>query len=233
MKCVALLLGGSLWLLAPAAGFLSAQQAGSPETTVLFDGSNLDQWRGYHQEAIGQGWKIEGDELVFDGSGGGDIVTRRKFGDFVLDFEWAVSDGANSGVMYRVALGDNAPYLTGPEYQILDDQRHGDGKNKLTSAASLYGLYVPEGSQLKPAGQWNTARIVMSGDRVQHWLNGVKVVDAEIDSDDWDQRVAKSKFANWDGFGVNRSGHICLQDHGDPVRFRNMTIKAPSSAIID
>ena len=160
-----------------------------------------------------------------DGSGGGDIVTANTYRDFDLRFEWKVREGANSGVMYRVSLGDAAPYMSGPEYQILDDDRHPDGRNPKTSAASLYALYVPEGKELKPVGQWNTSRIVLRGHNVQHWVNGKKVVDVDMSSDEWQELVAKSKFSGWEKFGKNASGHIVFQDHGDPVWYRNLRIK--------
>ncbi len=203
----------------------SPAREGNTEWTVLFDGSDLDAFRGYHKEEIGQGWKIDGDALFFDGSGGGDIVTREEYADFELRFEWKVSEGANSGVMYRVSLGDPAPYFSGPEYQILDDERHHDGKNPKTTAASLYALYAPDGKELKPVGQWNTARIVLRGNDVEHWVNGKRVVHAVIGSDDWNERVAASKFKDWEKFGKNRSGHVCFQDHGDKVWFRNIRVR--------
>ncbi len=195
------------------------------ETIVLFDGSGLDQWRGYIDEAVGKGWTIDGSVLKFDGSGGGDIMTRDKWKDFELKFEWAVTEGANSGVMYRVTPGDSAPYITGPEYQILDNERHADGKSELTSAAALYALYPAEGGRTEPVGQWNEARIVVNGNHIEHWLNGTQVVDAEIGSDDWNTRMADSKFRDWEKFAKNAEGHVCLQDHGNEVWFRNITIR--------
>lgn len=196
-----------------------------PGFVVLFDGSSLDAFRGYQKEEVGAGWKIEDGVLAFDGSGGGDLTTVDEFGDFELRFDWKVAEGANSGVMYRVSLGDAAPYLSGPEYQILDDERHADGKAAETSAASLYALYAPQDKVLHPVGEWNEARIVVAGNHVQHWLNGVCVVSAQLHSDDWNQRVAASKFARWQKFGRNPSGHICFQDHGDWVWFRNIRIR--------
>lgn len=194
------------------------------EEIVLFDGTNLDHWRGYHQEATGEGWKVEDGILKFDGSGGGDIITKEKFGNFVFTFEWAVTEGANSGIMYKVGLGDNAPYLTGPEYQILDDANHGDGKSSLTSAAALYGLYSRGDTKTKPVGEWNTGKIIIHGNKVQHWLNGELAVEAEIGSDEWNEKVGASKFKDWKKFGVNAAGHLCLQDHGDEVWFRNLKV---------
>ncbi len=212
-------------------GFASAQESASSrssedeKTIVLFDGSSLDQWRGYKNEKIGKGWKITDGALEFDGTGGGDICTKEEFENFELTLEWKVSKGANSGIMYRVGLGDGAPYLTGPEYQILDDANHRDGKKDTTSAAALYALYKCEGKELKKVGEWNTTKIVHVGNKVEHWLNGKKVVSAEIDSDDWKKRVNGSKFKNWKKFGTLKKGHIALQDHGDQVWFRNIKIK--------
>ena len=199
--------------------------ATSDETIVLFDGSNLDQWRGYQDEAIGAGWKIDEGILKFDGSGGGDIISRESFTNFELSFEWAVTEGANSGVIYKVGLGDSAPYITGPEYQILDNDRHADGKNELTSAASLYGLYAAESGETNPVGEWNTAKIVINGNHVEHWLNDVKIVNAEFGSGDWKERLGKSKFSDWEKFATLSTGHIALQDHGNEVWFRNINIR--------
>ena len=191
----------------------------------LFDGKSLENWRGYFNEKIGKGWKVVDDAIMFDGSGGGDIATKNEYGNFILQFEWKVEEGANSGVLYRVSLGDNAPYLSGPEYQILDDAKHRDGKNPKTSAGSLYALYQPAGKELMKVGEWNRGKIVLDGPRVEHWVNGKKVVSAEIGGEDWVAKVAKSKFASWKKFGKNSAGHIVLQDHGDKVWYRNIEIK--------
>ncbi len=194
---------------------------------VLFDGTDLDHWRGYANEEVGAGWKVVDETLMFDGeSGGGDIVTREAYGDFELMFDWKVSEGANSGVMYRVSLGDPAPYFSGPEFQILDDSAHGDGTNEMTSAGALYAMYAPQEKELQEVGEWNTAKIVLNGNHVEHWLNGVKVVDAELHSDVWNEKLAASKFKDWEKFGKNEAGHIAFQDHGDQVWYRNIRIKS-------
>lgn len=223
----------SLWLsfcCVVTANLTLAQPAdsetGDEHVTVLFDGKSLDHFRGYKSEEIGKGWKIVDSTLMFDGSGGGDIITKEKYSDFELTFDWKVAEGANSGVMYRVTTGDGAPYFSGPEYQILDDDKHRDGGNPLTSAGSLYGLYTADDKELKPVGQWNQAKIVHRGNQVEHWLNGRKVVSAEIGSDDWKQRVGSSKFKDWKKFAASQSGHIAFQDHGDQVWFRNITLKS-------
>jgi Domain of Unknown Function (DUF1080) len=202
-----------------------AQQMTTGRFKILFDGTSLDAWRGYGDEAIGQGWKIVDGALLFDGSGGGDIVTKEEFGDFELRFDWRVPAGSNSGVMYRVGMGDKAPYLTGPEYQILDDAGHADGKNPLTSAASLYGLYAPQNKCLNPLCCWNSAKIIAKGNRIEHWLNGTMVLEAEIGSDVWNERIQNSKFKDWAKFATLSSGRVCLQDHGNETWFRQITIQ--------
>ena len=151
-------------------------------------------------------------------------MTREEFDDFTLELDWKISSGGNSGIMYRVATGDTAPYYSGPEYQILDSSRHADGKSRLTSAGALYGLYPSPADCEKPAGEWNSAKIVVQGKHIEHWLNGRKIVDCEIGSDDWARRVAQSKFATWEKFGKMARGHIVLQDHGDQVWYRNIRI---------
>lgn len=205
---------------------LATAQDKSAEVEVLFGTSGkLDKFRGYKEEAIGKGWKVDGDAIHFDGSGGGDLVTRDEYRNFDLNFEWKVDKGANSGVMYRVSLGDPAPYFSGPEYQILDDDLHGDGKNPFTSAGAIYAMYKPENKSLETPGGWNAGRIVLNGNHLEHWLNGVKVCETELDGEDWKARYGKSKFSKWEKFGRNPSGHIVFQDHGDKVWYRNITVK--------
>ena len=134
--------------------------------------------------------------------------------------------GANSGIMYRVEESEDSPGFTGPEYQILDNAKHPDGRKKETSAASCYGLYAPSEDATKPIGEWNLTRIVVKGDHVEHWLNGKKVVEYEFGSDDWNKRVAASKFKEFKKFGLVKKGEIDLQDHGDDVSYRNIKIRA-------
>jgi hypothetical protein len=131
--------------------------------------------------------------------------------------------------MYRVSQESDPAYFTGPEYQIVDNVGHPDGKNPKTSAASLYDLYSPSKDLTKPAGDWNEGRIVISHNHVEHYLNGKRVVAYELGSADWKKRVAASKFAEWKKFGMNRRGHVVLQDHGDQVWYRNVRIKSLDS----
>jgi hypothetical protein len=158
-------------------------------------------------------------------SQGGDIITIDQFDNFELELEWQIAEGGNSGIMYRVSEDGEEAYYTGPEYQVLDNARHADGQNPLTSAASDYGLYAPIKDVTRPIGEWNAARIVIKGNHVEHWLNDVKVVEYELGSPDWQQRVDASKFKQWPNYGRIPKGHIALQDHGSRVAFRNIRIR--------
>ncbi len=200
---------------------------------LLFDGKTTDGWHAYRGKEVGDKWKVVDGALVLDQAGGkrgGDIVTNDEYGSFELSLEWKVTKGANSGVMYRVSEAKGAPYETGPEYQILDNANHSDGKNPKTSAASAYALYAPSKDMTKPIGEWNKARIVVKGNHVEHWLNGTKVVEYDFGSEDWNKRVAESKFASMDRFGKEKKGHIDLQDHGNDVAYRNIKIKVLKKA---
>jgi hypothetical protein len=193
----------------------------------LLQGDGTSQWVGYGMDKWPLGWEVDATNGILHRKGsGGDLRTIKKYRDFDLRFDWKISRGGNSGVMYRAAQEDEYPaYRTGPEYQLLDDDRHKDGKNSLTSTSALYGLYAPSEKMAKPVGQWNHARIVLRGNHVQHFLNGKKVVDCEMNSDDWNARVAKSKFAELKQFGKLPEGHIIVQDHGDEVWYQNIRIK--------
>lgn len=204
----------------------SASESDS-KVTALFDGSSMDHFRGYATEKIGDGWKIVDGTLHLNGEKkSGDIVTKEQYGSFELEFEWKISKGGNSGVMYRVALDKKRPWHTGPEYQILDDDVHKDGKKPKNTAGSIYALYVPVNKTLKPVGQWNSTRIILDGNKLEHWLNGQKVAQSEIGGKEWNERVAESKFQKQADFGKMKKGHICFQDHGDPVWYRNIKIKS-------
>lgn len=212
-------------------GAQTDEEAGEAEEIDLFDGteeSAKQHWRGFKADEFPDGWQVEEDALV-RADAAGDIVTREKFRDFELTLEWKVDEGGNSGVFYRVSEegeGTDSVWYTGPEYQILDDDRHPDGRSPLTRAGSLYAMYpVPEPSPVNPAGEWNQTRIRIEGDRVQHFLNGEKTVDVEIGSEEWKERLAESKFADLNRFGTEEEGHIAIQDHGDRVCFRNIRIK--------
>ncbi len=193
---------------------------------LLFDGT-LDGWKGYRRDDVPDGWMADGGALVFTpGVEAGDLMTVDRYADFELVFEWRILEGGNSGVFYRATEAERAPYWTGPEYQILDNQRHADGANPETSAGSNYALHAPAEDVTRPVGEWNRARIVVSDAHVEHWMNEVKLLEYELWSDEWREIVATTKFVDWPGYGMARAGHIGLQDHGDPVWYRNIKIRA-------
>ncbi len=207
----------------------TAVLADDAEWTVLFDGTSTDHWQSYNGGPVKEAWAIEDSALVLTKGGGGDICTKETYGNFEFTFEWKVSEGGNSGIIYLSRAGDGAPYMSGPEYQILDDSKHADGRNPKTSAGSLYALIAAEGKELKPVGDWNTGRIVKRGQHLEHWVNGKKVVETTIQSNEWNKLVADSKFSAWEQFGKTDKGHICLQDHGDKVWYRNLKIREVSA----
>jgi hypothetical protein len=192
---------------------------------LLFDGQSTTGWRGYKKAEMPSGWQVV-DGALTRVAGGGDIITNDQFASFELALEWKVAPAGNSGIFYRVTEEGEQSYHSGPEMQVLDDAGHKDGGSRLTSAGSLYGLYPAPAGVAKPAGEWNAVRIVVNGSHVEHWLNGVKVVGAELGSPDWERRVAESKFKEWPAYGRATRGHIALQDHGDWVAYRNIKIKA-------
>lgn len=193
---------------------------------LLFDGKNLDRWRKYRGEGVPKGWQVADQALVFiPGLEGGDLTTKEQYGDFELRLDWRVQAGGNSGIMLRSRETRSASYETAIECQVLDDAKHGDGKNPLTSAGSAYGLYAPVKKMVNPANTWNHLRVVCKGNAVEHWLNGVKIVSYEVGSADFVERLAKSKFKGWPEFAKYSSGHIVLQDHGDLVAYKNIRIR--------
>lgn len=191
---------------------------------LLFDGNSLEGWRGYNSEFMPTGWSVENGMLTRTGPGG-DIITEQQFGDFEFYLEWLVGPGGNSGVLVRAVEGQEEVYHGAPEMQILDDAGHPDGRSPLTSAGSNYGLHGAPRGIVKSAGEWNSSRIVVVNNQVEHWLNGDKVVEYELGSADWLRRVANSKFAQWPAYGRASRGHIGIQDHGDRVSFRNLKVR--------
>ncbi len=191
---------------------------------LLFDGHTTDGWRGYMMETIPDGWRVLDGELTRVGRGR-DIITTEQFENFDLTLEWKVERGGNSGILFRAVEGPEQIYMGAPEMQILDDENHADGRSPLTSVGSNYALHPAPRGLARPVGEWNSARILVNGNHVAHWLNGVRTVEYELGSADWLERVAASKFSAWPEYGKAPRGHIGLQEHGDRVAFRSIKIR--------
>ena len=230
-RSAALAAAAVLVLLPTVAPALSAQAPNTLTSAeraagwrLLFDGKTTAGWRGFKMDSLPSGWQVVNGALTRVAAAG-DIVTREQFRDFELSLEWNVAPGGNSGIFYRASEDGDAIYWTAPEMQVLDDARHPDGKSRLTAAGSAFGLYPAPAGVVKPAGEWNRVRLVVRGQHVEHWLNGVKVVEYELSSPDWEARVKASKFAPHPRYGRNAQGYIGLQDHGDRVAYRDIKIR--------
>jgi hypothetical protein len=190
---------------------------------LLFDGHSLQGWQPYRSGSMA-GWKAENGVLARVAAGS-DIVTVERFADFELRLEWRLEKGGNSGIFFRVTDEGEFAWHSGPEFQILDNAVHRDGKNPLTSAGSNYAVHPPVRDVTKPIGEWNGVRLIARGTHVEHWMNDVKLLEYEFESPDWAARVKASKFGKIPIYGKARAGRIALQDHGDPVWYRNVKIK--------
>jgi hypothetical protein len=198
---------------------------------LLFDGETTAGWRGFKSPTLPSGWQVI-DGALTRVAQAGDIVSDAEFQDFELTLEWKVAPGGNSGIFFRVseAPGLESVWQTGPEMQVLDDARHQDGQRPETSAGAGYGLYPAPRGVVRPAGEWNQVRLLVQGKHVEHWLNGRQVVEYELGSPDWEDRVRRSKFGEMPRYGREPTGHIALQDHGDWVAYRNIKIRVLDSA---
>lgn len=199
--------------------------------TLLFDGESADQWRSYDAaEFPEQGWEISNGSLtVLSGGGGGDIITKKEYDNFILKLEWKVEKGGNSGIFYRaLEQPTQAIYWSAPEMQVLDNVNHPDakkGKDGNRKAGSLYDLIPAKPQNANPYGEWNSVKIVADGSHIEHWQNGEKVVEYELWTPEWYEMLRNSKFKDHPSFGDMHRGHIGLQDHGNTVEFRNIKIK--------
>jgi hypothetical protein len=190
---------------------------------LLFDGKTLNGWRGF-RSTTPAGWKAEDGALVRAGEGG-DLMTVEEFGDFELRLDWKLPPGGNSGLMFHVTTDEEEAYFTGPEFQILDNAGHNDGKNPKRSAGSNYDMHAPVRDVTRPVGEWNEVRLVVKGPHVEHWMNGTKLLEYELWSPEWEKLYQASKFAKMPHYGRAKRGHILIQDHGNPVWFRNLKIR--------
>ena len=208
-------------------------QAAITEWTILFNGENLDGWRSYGEATARPAWIVDDGAIVLDADEstssmtGGDLITVGQYENFELELEWKISRGGNSGIFFGVQEieGQRVAYETGVEMQILDNDNHIDGEKAETSAGSCYALYPATEDVVRPVGEYNEVRIIVRNGTVEHWLNGKKIAEYTIGSTDWTDRLAASKFADWQHFARYSKGHIALQDHTDRVWFRNIRLR--------
>ena len=199
--------------LAPSSN--GEQAGGDGGWRTLFDGKTTAGWRGYRLKTMPDGWTVLNGALTRTGKGG-DIITTDQFGDFELTLEYNVAPNANSGVFFRVTEDDPVIWHEAPEVQVIDNARI-DLKPAQT-AGSNYDLHAPTRDVTKPAGQWNTLRLIVKGTHIEHWLNATRVVEYELGSDDWKRRVLASKFKEFPRYGTARRGHgfeIVMQQEGE------------------
>jgi len=203
------------------------------EWISLFDGTSFDKWRGYLTDSMYPEWSIEDGAMVFTPSenGGKNIITKDTFTNFELSLEWKISEGGNSGIFWGVFEDPkySEAYQTGPEIQVLDNERHPDAlaNPKFHQAGALYDMVQPAHDVCKPAGEWNVCVLKVNHETNEGsvTLNGTEIVSFPVHGEQWDNMVENSKFKGWDGFGKHQTGHIGLQDHGDKVSFKNIKIK--------
>jgi hypothetical protein len=232
LTCLALALPLTLGAdQSPAASPSKGAKPSEGGWVALFDGKSLNGWRGYKKpDATGTRWVVQDGLLTLpandgkDTRGARDIISTETFDRFELTWEWKISPGGNSGVKYFVL--EDLDSAIGHEYQIIDDERHADAKigpERQTSA--LYDVMTPANRKIKPAGEWNTSRVVVNGSAVEHWLNDGKVLTYQLDSPALKAAITDSKFRDVARFGKLHKGHILLQDHGDQVWYRNIKIR--------
>jgi hypothetical protein len=188
---------------------------------LLFDGKDMAGWQGFKGEPH-PGWTVKDGVLSPQGKASKDIVSDGRFENFELAFDWKIAPKGNSGVMYHVLDQGDETYWSGPEYQLLDNAH---GEKPPQQAGSLFALYPPSQDVTKPVGQFNHSRIVVDHGRVQHWMNGVKVTEYDLNSADFKARVAASKFKAWPIYATGKTGRIALQNHGDWVGFKDIKIR--------
>jgi hypothetical protein len=209
------------------------EQENTQPWITLFDGTSYDNWRGYLSDSIYPEWAIEDNAMAYTPGdyGGKNIITKQEFTNFILSLEWKISEGGNSGIFWSVKEDPKykEAYQTGPEIQVLDNERHPDAKinGKLHQAGALYDMIEPSHDVAKPAGEWNTFEIKIDhrSNKGSVTLNDTEIVTFPVHGEEWDKMVANSKFRDWEGFGKHQTGHIGLQDHGNKVWYRNIKIK--------
>lgn len=203
---------------------------------LLFNGKDMSSWRNFKKETIGTGWMINDNAIhlnsqqnpdgTWSAKDGGDIITKNEYENFELRLEWKIGPCGNSGIMFNVVEEEkyHSVWLTGPEMQVLDNTCHPDTKYPTHRAGDLYDMIECKYVVVNPAGEWNKVRLISKNGKVEHWLNGHKVVEYEMHNDKWKEMIANSKFKDMPDFGLAKKGHISLQDHSDKVWYKNIKI---------
>lgn len=209
----------------------TTQKTGTTSAISLFDGKTLTGWHLFNSKEPIKNWKVENGAMVCLGAAkdahGGDLVSDMTYDNFELSWEWKVDKGSNSGVMYHVVEDAKyeAPYQTGPEYQIIDDIGFPQKLETWQMAGADYAMTVPnEKKKLKPVGEWNTSKISYNKGKVEHWLNGEKILEFDRNSAAWKNQRATGKWKDYPDYASVTKGHIALQDHGNRAYYRNITI---------
>ena len=195
---------------------------------LLFDGKSMDKWKMFNGGEV-TGWKIVDGEMHNSGVGsdhGGDIISKKQYGNFELYLEWKVTPESNSGIFYHVQEGvTDAIYESGPEYQLIDEKGWPGDLETWQMSGANYAMNPPQGAEVKPVDEWNSTKIIVKNPHVEHWLNGKKVVEYDFWSDEWKENKEAGKWADAPHYGETKSGHLGLQDHGGLTMFRNIKIR--------
>lgn len=196
---------------------------------LLFDGKSTEGWHTYLKDEVSASWIVSDDAIAFDPEAGegGDLVTDGEYENYELSLDWKIAEGGNSGIIFNVHEDPQfrATYVSGPEMQVLDNEKAHDNKEDDHLAGSLYDMIDVERSLANPAGEWNNAKLRMDQGQLTLWLNGTETANVKIGSEKWKELIAGSKFKDWEHFARYSKGRIALQDHGGKVWFRNIKIR--------
>lgn len=197
---------------------------------LLFDGNSMNGWKSFKNKT-GNSWVVASGELHCKGSTTdksdlrADLITTDQYENFELSIDWKLAKTGNSGILYHVLETYDAPYLTGPEYQLIDDEGFPEKLEDWQKTGADYAMYTASSKPAKPVGEYNNTKIIFNKGHVEHWLNGVKVLEFQAWSDDWNKRKAAGKWKDAKAYGMSKTGYICLQDHGSEIWFKNIKIK--------